>query len=1100
MRRALVRFRPVCLLVSLSMACLTLPAAARQDRTVHEWTNVVENEERPGVPSPHVAKAVNDTIWIADWSFDPGCTNAFNDDTSEGEQVPGWFRSDLRILNDGNVYWRIRSEYSGASVDTLGPGPGDDAFISGNAAACTDHNLCWALPDRYGRYWYQAIRIPYVGDSWLSFDVLIDTEQSFDLLLVETDSACASANLVDYGVNPKATGADFRDVEASASGLTGVHYDSLALSGYGTLDTHCVYIAFREDGVFWDTDCGCIPPGGNLGAALVVDNVVLSGAYPSSEDWDGGGTGASGEYEFVNLRDATPFGVWTRVFRGITDNDLCTGNVTCAWLDTDHTNPTIANVAAQAFAPNSFVMKNWRDTAVIGPWVSLASTPDALGTVLSFRRFPGNSFNTSRGVQNWSVRSKTRIANTDTPAFGDSIDCVTEWSHAFQWNSLNTYAWVTNLFDMSSNVAVGAREIQLRFRQSDWRWIQGASAPSPFQPAPGPFWDRVRIGRHVLTGPAINEGIDNRNQAQDGAPTNGNESGSYPGPNWAQDPNGDIFGTTSFTRGDSGRQFGPLNMIVGDSITLTVTDVRGAGGIASVNWYGRIVRGPHAGKAPAPYTVGTNGFFCIPADTSYSGGLQYPGHWAVDMDDTYFRGGDEVHSFWLAADVQGGSTSHPPGLSGEPADPAEAQAATGGLFEVSYLPTIEWAPAYLARIAADAHGDLAPTQAELDSSRQANCLLYYNHVNSRRYSGDAHRTSFMQTLDQLGYRGQYDVYDHSGLGNTNNSVGARMTVAQARDYALIVMDAGNRSTGTPIISDGFESNTNMIDMDTWFVSWLQAVGQGTSIPNHTLWLIGKDWAQEGNAVQLQAQAQVTFVAPNQATNMNPIVVGQQSHPVFQGCGVNAPLVSWSLDGGCPLQDYDAIAPLGVATETHTYDDNGTSPIAAPGTGKGAIVMHTDAAYGSNTIMQSHAWSDIRDFGSSGLLEPEEILLAQVLNCVLPVSCRMTPDPAVDVPGDAADPAALPARTTLHPNVPNPFNPTTTIRFDLARAGHVRLHVYDVAGRLVRRLIDTALPAQRDHVAAWDGLDEAGARVSSGVYLYRLMATDVDETRKMLLLK
>jgi hypothetical protein len=1075
-------------------------ADARPAQTPHEWTPVESDVDVVGDVRPAVSKAVPDTIWIADWSFDPGCTNAFNDDSSAGEQVPGWFRSDLRILNDGNVYWHVRDSFDGALVDTLAAGPGDDAFISGNAAVLTNHDLCWAIPDGYGTLWYQAVRIRYVGDSELTFDVLLDTEWGFDFLVVQTDSACAAASLLDYDVDPWGTASTFRNDVVSRSGQTSVHYDSLSLDGYSTPDTHCVYIAFIEDGAVNDEDGLHLS---SNGAALVVDNVVLTGAYPSSENWDGGGSGANAEYEFVNLRDSEPFGMWDRVFRNISDNDLCSVNITCAWLSTDHTNPTIANVAAQAFAPNSFVMKSWRDTAVIGPWVSLASTSNAVGSVLTFRRFPGNNFNTSRGVQNWSVRSKTMIANTDTPAGGDSLDCVTTWAHAFQWNSLNTYAWQTPVFDMSTNVAVGAREIQVRFRQSDWRWIAGASPPVPFQPAPGPFWDRIRIGRRVLTGPALNEGIDNRYQAQDGAPTNGREKGAYPAPNYAQDPTGDIFGTTAFTRSTDGGVGGQtVNLIFGDSITMIVTDVRGAGGIASVNWYGAIVRGPHAGKAPPPYTVGASGFFSVPADTAYLGVLQSPGNWAVDMDDTYFRGGDEVLFFWLATDVLGGTTSHPPGLSGVPADPADAQAATGGLFEVSYLPTIEWSQVYLARIAADPHGDLAPTQAELDSSAQPNCILYYNHANSRRYSGDAHRTSFMQTLDQLGYKDSYDVYDHSGLGNTNNALGSRITVAQARYYAIVIMDAGHRGPGTPIIPDAADLDSRKIDMDSWLTTWLQAVGQGSTIPNHTLWLMGDDWAQESAAELLEAQAQVAFVAPNQATSANPIAVAQNAHVMLQGCAVNSPLVSWSLDGGCPIvRGYDAIAPLGVATETHTYDNDGSAPIAAPGTGKGAIVMHSDAAFGSNTIMQTHAWSDIRDFGAPSHPEPEERLLAQVLGCVVPVYCRLTPgeDP-VDVPRDNDPIATLPARTALYANVPNPFNPVTTIRFDLARPDHVSLRIYDVSGRLVRRLIETEMDAGGGLAAKWNGLDEAGNRVPSGVYFYRLVTLAFDATRKMVLMK
>lgn len=91
------------------------------------------------------------------------------------------------------------------------------------------------------------------------------------------------------------------------------------------------------------------------------------------------------------------------------------------------------------------------------------------------------------------------------------------------------------------------------------------------------------------------------------------------------------------------------------------------------------------------------------------------------------------------------------------------------------------------------------------------------------------------------------------------------------------------------------------------------------------------------------------------------------------------------------------------------------------------------------------------------------------------------------------------RYVLAQNYPNPFNPTTTIRFGLARRGHVMLRVFDVAGRLVRRLVDEELEA-RWHAVQWDGLDGRGRRVPSGVYFYRLVATDYSATRKMLVVK
>ncbi|MFQ5599850.1 MAG: putative glycoside hydrolase [Candidatus Krumholzibacteriia bacterium] len=91
------------------------------------------------------------------------------------------------------------------------------------------------------------------------------------------------------------------------------------------------------------------------------------------------------------------------------------------------------------------------------------------------------------------------------------------------------------------------------------------------------------------------------------------------------------------------------------------------------------------------------------------------------------------------------------------------------------------------------------------------------------------------------------------------------------------------------------------------------------------------------------------------------------------------------------------------------------------------------------------------------------------------------------------------QTVLHPNEPNPFNPWTRIRFGLAREGHAHVAVYDVAGRLVRTLVDRQLPAG-SHRARWDGSDWRGRRMGSGIYLYRLTAPGFTRTRKMVLVR
>jgi hypothetical protein len=95
---------------------------------------------------------------------------------------------------------------------------------------------------------------------------------------------------------------------------------------------------------------------------------------------------------------------------------------------------------------------------------------------------------------------------------------------------------------------------------------------------------------------------------------------------------------------------------------------------------------------------------------------------------------------------------------------------------------------------------------------------------------------------------------------------------------------------------------------------------------------------------------------------------------------------------------------------------------------------------------------------------------------------------------------LPARFALHQNMPNPFNPVTRIRYDVpASGGRVRIAVYDVSGRLVRTLVNgAAAPGTRG--AVWDGRDEGGTPVASGVYFCRMTAPGRTDIVRIVLLK
>ena len=94
---------------------------------------------------------------------------------------------------------------------------------------------------------------------------------------------------------------------------------------------------------------------------------------------------------------------------------------------------------------------------------------------------------------------------------------------------------------------------------------------------------------------------------------------------------------------------------------------------------------------------------------------------------------------------------------------------------------------------------------------------------------------------------------------------------------------------------------------------------------------------------------------------------------------------------------------------------------------------------------------------------------------------------------------VPTEFALHNNYPNPFNPTTTINYDLPQDGSVRLIIYDVMGREVTRLVNGFTPAGY-HSVRWDARNKMGENVSAGVYFYHLQSGNFVKTQKMVLLK
>jgi len=103
------------------------------------------------------------------------------------------------------------------------------------------------------------------------------------------------------------------------------------------------------------------------------------------------------------------------------------------------------------------------------------------------------------------------------------------------------------------------------------------------------------------------------------------------------------------------------------------------------------------------------------------------------------------------------------------------------------------------------------------------------------------------------------------------------------------------------------------------------------------------------------------------------------------------------------------------------------------------------------------------------------------------------------PSSDSDNAIVPHATALKANYPNPFNPSTTILFDVARSGHVSLDIYNTKGQKVICLVDENKPAG-SHIVHWNGVDSSGHSVASGIYFYRMTADGYSSVKKMVLMK
>ncbi len=141
----------------------------------------------------------------------------------------------------------------------------------------------------------------------------------------------------------------------------------------------------------------------------------------------------------------------------------------------------------------------------------------------------------------------------------------------------------------------------------------------------------------------------------------------------------------------------------------------------------------------------------------------------------------------------------------------------------------------------------------------------------------------------------------------------------------------------------------------------------------------------------------------------------------------------------------------------------------------------------STIGLQYAYGVQYSLGSSNVVDGRAILFTTDGPLLADTSTSVKPEPII------------PTDTYLYPNFPNPFNPSTEIRFDLPQTAQAELSIYNIRGQLVATLIDVIVPAGV-HQVSWNGKNMLGQTVASGIYIYSLKTPGYQESKKMLLVK
>jgi hypothetical protein len=1042
-------------------------AAAKDRRAQYEF------ESRPGhaaaLPAdvaaeagPSLSSAAADTFHLAWYSFDVN-----------GQADPqGWTYVDITQQLATYTHVADATELDGGTYGNLLPLSGARSMWCGQPPSSEAPYCGWATLPGYNGEWDQRLCTTTLNaDSVVvTYTVFWDSEPGYDWTFFEW-----SQDNINW--TPFAVGDTFMNLgyyegtgpHPGDGGLDGYLIETFSVGPNDGITSGSIWLRFRFTSDYaWSDRDGLWPTDG----AFTVDDITVS-EYASDGTLLKSTTttfetaplgGYAGEHGLWVGKAGPNFGNFSDLYPGVAQyqEDDCFTNITNLWAFID--DPTYTNYICHS-----------PDPLPLQGAVPYGHDDLYLNNEIWSPRFPnvgaGNEYHLR-----FQVYRDLPLDNLVFYIFHVRTwngDCPSNWQDTNFVFYGSQRDWHQDDFEVSAFISPSDAEIQIAVGAWDlcsaWCGVFGTGSCHSH----APLIDNVHLLRVNRSGPRFS--VRHLDLFQD---------------NFAED--GTLTGHARADAANDISQWSSTSILPGDSVTMTVTDIgtdQNTGIGPAVYTYVAVWPQGQAGKTgldlEAPETrvgvgkryplVGTEihdgvTWHCYRADTALTNsGSIVADRYAMDLNDWVLTPGDTVCYVFCGEDSLGGRSYFSRRLNGQGRNfiTNDSWEAFNSPMEFTILPAGGW----------ERGGD----------------ILYVDDSDDR---GGPVQLYFDTAFDMLGLRDLVDRYDVLAPSSVvANSLASRVkdAITQIRNcYRKIIWCSGNLSSGTVGDGTGNPEKSDDFGLLFFFVD--------THPSNPGVYFSGDDLAQEwvtlagagggGWGGSGGGQGPVDFRSIYMNFNLvsgDHVITGEPVSPlltalspVFTHLGVPDKLIAY---GGCPLiNDFDLLEATGLSQPEFINGTSGQSYVLSQSTPNAA-------ASTARVVLSGFSYSAIRDDAVGAPVDRVDHLR----------------DILIYMQNITASPTSVPEHpefaNRLDRNFPNPFNPTTRIRYSIRTKGHVSLRVYDVTGALVTTLIDEVqAPRAEGFTVEWDGSSNGGSTVASGVYFYRLVTEGFDETKKMVLLK